>query len=78
MNKYLIIEAAILRAADALTTARLGLSDGRIEMEDCVDVFNTVKEVVRQLEVIAAIGPCKMGEARVEELKAAFNAIKLG
>lgn len=77
MNSYELIDAALLKVADSLTTTRLGLSDGRIEIADVLDIFKNAKVVVQQLEAIAG-GAVEVDSTSMLDLKKAIDNVVMG
>ena len=77
MNSYELIDAALLKVADSLTTTRLGLSDGRIEIADVLDIFKNAKVVVQQLEAIAG-GAVEVDSTSMLDLKKVIDNVVRG
>ncbi len=48
MNKYKVVEEVLLKVADAITTTRIGLSDGRIMLGDSVKSLDSASEALAQ------------------------------
>jgi hypothetical protein len=49
MDNYELVEHVLLLVSDAMTTSRLGLSEGRIELKDLADVLDKVLETLARV-----------------------------
>ncbi len=77
MNQYQLVEAMMLKIADAMTTTRLGLVDGRITMPDTLDNMKNIKLAVTALELYAN-NEETMTDDEQNEMQSLFDSIVMG